>query len=157
MISLGYKQSQSDHTLFIKYSLNGKLTYLLTYVDDMIITTDYEIEKSTLKEKLATQFQMNELGKLKYFLGIEVAFSKQDIFISQNLLKEIGKLGCKISRVHFRQNHGIGCEESSTIKKSQYQRLLSHTRLDIACVVSMVRQFMDDPRKSHLQLVERIL
>jgi hypothetical protein len=37
---------------------------------------------------------------LKYFLGIEIAHSKNGLFISQrkytlNLLKETGKLGCK--------------------------------------------------------------
>ncbi|RDX84623.1 Copia protein, partial [Mucuna pruriens] len=91
---------------------------------------------------------MKELGKLKYFLGIEVAYSKQGIFISQrkyvlDLLKETGKLGCKISRVPIEQNHKIGCEESPIIEKSQYQRLvgkliyLSHTRPDIAYAVSV--------------------
>ncbi|RDY02430.1 hypothetical protein CR513_14110, partial [Mucuna pruriens] len=81
------------------------------------------IEKLTLKEKLATQFEMKELGKLKYFLEIEVAYSKQDIFISQikyvlDLLKEIGKLGYKTLGVPIEQNHRIGCEESPTIEKS---------------------------------------
>ncbi|RDX85356.1 hypothetical protein CR513_33472, partial [Mucuna pruriens] len=32
----GYKQSQGDHTFFIKPSLDGKLTILLVCVDDMI-------------------------------------------------------------------------------------------------------------------------
>ncbi|RDX95274.1 hypothetical protein CR513_22239, partial [Mucuna pruriens] len=31
----GYKESQGDHTLFIRHSPNGKLTLLLVYVDDM--------------------------------------------------------------------------------------------------------------------------
>ena len=69
MVSLGYQQSQGDHTLFIKHSQNGKLTLLLVYVDDMIITGDNEIEKQNLKERLAAQFEMKDLGKLKYFLG----------------------------------------------------------------------------------------
>ncbi|RDX84289.1 hypothetical protein CR513_34682, partial [Mucuna pruriens] len=73
-----------------------------------------------------------------------------------DLLKEIEKLGCKTLGVPIEQNHMIGCEESSTIDKSQYQRLvgkliyLSHTRLDIACVFSMVNQFMHDPKERHL-------
>ncbi|RDX77240.1 Copia protein, partial [Mucuna pruriens] len=89
---------------------------------------------------------MKELEELKYFLGIEVAYSKQGIFISQrkyvlDLLKETGKLGCKTSGVPIEQNHRIECEESPIIEKSKYQRLvgkliyLSHTRLDIAYVV----------------------
>ncbi|RDX69466.1 putative mitochondrial protein, partial [Mucuna pruriens] len=82
---------------------------------------------------------MKELGKLKYFLGIGVAYFKQGMFISQrkyvlDFLKETGKLGCKTSRVAIEQNHRIGSEESPIIEKSQYQRLvgklisLSHTR-----------------------------
>ncbi|RDX98486.1 Fatty-acid-binding protein 2, partial [Mucuna pruriens] len=91
---------------------------------------------------------MKELGKPNYFLGIKVAYSKQGIFISQrkyvlDLLKEIGKLGCKTLG-----NHRIGCEENPTIEKSKYQRLVgksiyfSHNRSDIVYVVSVVSQFM---------------
>ncbi|RDX92968.1 hypothetical protein CR513_24839, partial [Mucuna pruriens] len=142
-----------DHTLFIKHSPDGKLTLLLVYVDDMIVIGDYEIEKLTLKEKLATQFEMKELGKLKYFLGIEVAYSKQGIFISQrkyvlDLLKETRKLGCKTLGVPIEQNHRVGCEESPAIEKSQYQRLI---------LSMLISQFMHDPRERHLQAVERIL
>ena len=40
MVGLGYKKSQADHTLFIHYSKKGKLTALLVYVDDIIVTRD---------------------------------------------------------------------------------------------------------------------
>jgi len=42
----------------------------------MIITGDDEIEKQNLKQRLAAQFEMKDLRKLKYFLGIEVAYSR---------------------------------------------------------------------------------
>ncbi|RDX79274.1 Copia protein, partial [Mucuna pruriens] len=76
----------------------------------MIVIGDDGIEKLTLKEKLTTQFEMKELGKLKYFLKIEVAYSKQGIFISQrkyviDLLKEIENLGCKTSRVPIEEGN----------------------------------------------------
>jgi len=65
---------------------------------------DNEIEKQILRERLATQFEMKDLGKLKYFLGIKVPYSRQDIFVSQrkrilDLLKNTGKLGCKTTGV----------------------------------------------------------
>ena len=49
---------------------------------------------------MAQEFQIKDLGILKYFLGIEVARSKQGILISQrkyvmDLLKETGLLGGK--------------------------------------------------------------
>nr|KYP62702.1 Copia protein [Cajanus cajan] len=121
-----------------------------------------------LKEKLAAQFEMKDLGKLKYFLGIEVAYSKNGIFISQrkyvlDLLKETGKLGCRTSMVPIEQNHRIGSEENAPVDKAQYQRLvgkliyLSHTRPNIAYAVSVVSQFMHDPRERHMQAVDKIL
>ena len=42
-----------------------------------------EREKHDVKQRLAKEFEIKELGKLKYFLGIEVAYSTQGIFISQ--------------------------------------------------------------------------
>ena len=80
MVSLGYRQSQGDHTLFIKHSQDGKLTLLLVYVDDMIIAGDDEIEKQNLRERLAAQFEMKDLEKLKYFLGIHRAV----LFLKEN-------------------------------------------------------------------------
>jgi len=161
MISMGYRQSQGDHTMFTKHSHEGKLTLLLVYVDDMIVTGDDEHDKQMLKEKLAAQFEMKDLGKLKYFLEIDVAYSKKGIFISQrkyviDLLKETGMINCKTTGVPIEQNHRIGSHEgSSTVNKGQYLRLgkliyLAHTRPDIAYAVSVVSQFMHDPRERHI-------
>jgi len=77
----GYIQSNADHTLFLKHK-HGKVTALIVYVDDMIITRDDTEEISILQEKLAAEFEMKNLGGQKYFLGIEVARSKRGIFLS---------------------------------------------------------------------------
>ena len=55
-------------------------------------------EKHDVKRRLAKEFEIKELGKLKYFLSIEVTYSTQGIFISQqkyvtDLLAETGRLG----------------------------------------------------------------
>ena len=48
MRKYGFTQSNSDHTLFLKHRL-GKLTTLIIYVDDMIITGDDIEEISDFK------------------------------------------------------------------------------------------------------------
>ena len=82
MISYGYKQSNSDHTLFLKKK-GDKITCLIIYVDDMIITGDDLEEIESLKRNLFREFEMKDLGDLKYFLGIEVLRSQKGIFLRQ--------------------------------------------------------------------------
>ena len=82
MRKLGYKQSDADHTLFIKQKL-GKVTALIVYVDDMVVTENDPNEITTLQRQLATEFELKDLGNLKYFLGIKVARSAQRISLCQ--------------------------------------------------------------------------
>ncbi|KAI3821225.1 hypothetical protein L1987_08786 [Smallanthus sonchifolius] len=82
MKKYGFKQSNSNHTLFLKR--RGELiTCLIIYVDDMIITGNDEDDITKLKASLFQEFEMKDLGRLKYFLGIEVLRSKRGIFICQ--------------------------------------------------------------------------
>lgn len=37
---MGYRSRWGDHTLFLKHSKEGKLTALLLYVNDIIVTRD---------------------------------------------------------------------------------------------------------------------
>ena len=62
--------------MFIKHLDSKGVTTLLVYIDDVIITRNDELERHTLRQCLAKEFEVKELGKLKYFLGIEVAYSK---------------------------------------------------------------------------------
>jgi len=66
------------------------------YVDDIIIIGDIQQEIKTLKGRLQQSFEVKDLGKLKYFVGMEIARSKEGIYISQrkyilDLLKETSK------------------------------------------------------------------
>jgi len=76
--AFGYQQSSSDHTLFIKHN-EGKLTILIIYVDDMIVTGNDSIKKEALQTYLSREFEMKDLGPLKYFLGIEVLRSRHGV------------------------------------------------------------------------------
>ena len=48
----------------------------------IVIGNDFE-ERNTLQKHLTREFEMKDLGELKYFLGIEVSRSKKDILMKR--------------------------------------------------------------------------
>ena len=168
MKEIGYKQSDADHTLFVKRR-SKKVTILIVYVDDMVVTGSDDEEINKFQQILAAEFELKDLGNLKYFLGIKVARSKKGISMNQrkyvlDLLAEMGMLNCKPIDTPIEVNHHLeSTEDQVPANKDQYQKLvgkliyLSHTRPDIAYVVSVVCRFMHAPREKHMNAVFRIL
>ena len=66
--------------MFFKHSNDGERAILIVYVDDIIMTGDDRGEIDELKRKLANEFEVKDLGPLKYFLGMQFAKSKEGIF-----------------------------------------------------------------------------
>nr|AAP54332.2 retrotransposon protein, putative, unclassified [Oryza sativa Japonica Group] len=167
MCGMGYKQCNGDHTVFYRHN-RGLKTILVVYVDDMIITGDDCLEISRLKQNLSKEFEVKDLGQLKYFLGIEIARSPRGIVLSQrkyvlDLLSDTGMLGCRPASTLIEQNHKLCAESGDPVNKERYQRLvgrliyLCHTRPDITYAVSVVSRYMHDPRSGHMDVVYRIL
>jgi len=169
MTTLGYKQIQGDRTLFLKQLVSRRVTILLVYVDDIIVTWDNKRKQQIFSQCLAMEFEIKTLGRLKHCLGIEVAHSKKGIFISQqkyiiNLLKGTRKTASKPTSTPMHSNIKLGSiEENIIVDKEMYQRLiaklvyLSYTRLDIAFVVSLLSQFMHQQEETHLQATPSIV
>ncbi|KAH9716025.1 protein kinase domain-containing protein [Citrus sinensis] len=147
----------------------GKMAVLIVYVDDIILTGSDDDEMSRLKKHLASEFEIKDLGPLRYFLGMEVARSRMGISVSQrkyvlDLLEETGMSGCRPSDTPVDPNQKLGeVSDGVPVDKGRYQRLvgkliyLSHTRPDIAFAVSAVSQYMHSPYVEHLEAVHKIL
>ncbi|RVW14716.1 Retrovirus-related Pol polyprotein from transposon RE1 [Vitis vinifera] len=140
VLKLGYKQGQADHTLFVKKSHAGQMAILIVYVDDIILSGNDMEELQNLKKYLSEEFEVKDLGNLKYFLGMEVARSRKGIVVSQrkyilDLLKETGMLGCKPIDTPMDSQKKLGIEEE----------------------MSAVSQFMHSPTEEHMEAVYRIL
>ena len=65
--------------MYIKSNQQGNVLIVCLYVDDLIFTGDFGIEdfKSVMKD----EFEMTDLGLMRYFLGIELHQSKIGVFI----------------------------------------------------------------------------
>nr|KYP42659.1 Copia protein [Cajanus cajan] len=100
-IQYGFKQSHVDHNLFT-YSFGSIFLATLFYVDDLVIASNDTSTCNNFKAYLIECFQMKDLGKLKYFLGLELSHGNTGLFLCQHkytldILKECGLLDCKPS------------------------------------------------------------
>ncbi|KAJ0898957.1 putative RNA-directed DNA polymerase [Helianthus annuus] len=171
LLNFGFEQSKCDHSLFI-LSKQNVTVFLLVYVDDIVVTGNSVDEIKRIKHVLNETFKIKDLGVLKYFLGIEVLYDNNSVYLSQRkycleLLNEFGYLGCKPVNTPIEQSYLV----NSKLDKDQkllknitgFQKLigklkyLSLTRPDISYTVQFLSQFMHSPNEVHLSLALRLL
>lgn len=160
LLKYGFTQTYSDSSLFV-YSRNNTTLRILVYVDDLVISGDSNTAINSFKAYLSTCFHMKDLGKLKYFLGLEVARSSQGIYLCQrkytlDIITECGLLGCKPAGSPMDQNHRLGKTEGELLADlERFRRLVGRliyllaTRPDLAYSVHILSQFMQRPRQEH--------
>ena len=79
----GFKKCSYEHTLFTKLEGGGKVLIVSMYVDDLIFTRNDRNMCEEFKKLMIQEFDMSDLGKIKYFLGIEVIQNPEGIYICQ--------------------------------------------------------------------------
>ena len=144
-------------------------TYVLVYVDDIIVAGNDATEVSRIKDFLAQKFYIKALGKLKYFLGIDVARSSRGIFLSQrkyalDILKDVGLLAGQVSHFLMEQQLRLSSTDGDLLSNPlSYRRLvgrliyLTVTRPDIVFAVHVLSRFMHEPRTTHMDAAIRVL
>jgi len=84
LISHNYILSSVDHSLFLKQDTNNiKLTAIIVYVDDLVLTGNNIEEINHITATLHQQFKIKNLRDLTYFLGLEVARNNSGLHLNQ--------------------------------------------------------------------------
>lgn len=111
----GFVSSKCDPSLFTLIT-STSTTYMLVYVDDIIITGNSTTQIQALVTKLNSHFSLKQLGNLEYFLGIKVSHLKNgSLFLSQT--KYIKDL---LSKVNLSEAKGVPTPMISNLKLSKH-------------------------------------
>jgi hypothetical protein len=114
-------------------------------------------------------FKMSDLGRLSYYLGLEVKQTGEGISISQSayaakLLERSGMAGCNPCAVPMEPRLKLSKEsESPLVNATEYRsivgglRYLVNSQPDIAFAVGYVSRFLEDPREDHRAAVKHLL
>lgn len=165
----GFERSPNEHTLYVKKQSEDEVLLVCLYVDDIIYTGSSQTLVDEFRSDMKKVFEMSDLGKLQYFLGLEVVQTGTGIFVSQqkfanDLLKRFNMNGCREASTPVNANEKLQVNDSSGNADGQRYRsliggllYLSHTRPDIMFAVGLTSRFMNKPTKHHLGAAKRIL
>lgn len=82
LLHVGFVASGADGNLFI-YDYDGHLVFLLLYVDDIIMTGNHPNFIASLIAILGQDFDLKDLGRLHYFLGLQFDYTSTRPFVHQ--------------------------------------------------------------------------
>ncbi|KAM7488108.1 hypothetical protein LguiB_025592 [Lonicera macranthoides] len=165
----GFERCNYEPTLFIKTEKGGKILIVSLYVDDLIFTGNDESMFAEFKRSMMREFDMTDLGKMRYFLGLEVLQRPNGVYISQKkyaseVLERFGM--DKSNPVHNPIVPGFKLskyEEGVKVSGIFYKQIigslmyLTATRPDLMFVVSLLSRYMECPTELHLQAAKRVL
>ena len=145
------------------------MIYIFLYVDDIIVTGNTPSAIQSLLHQLGTEFDIKDLGQLKYFLGLQIEYRSSGFFVHQHkyasdLLAKFNMSTCKpcftpfvsLSRLH--KDEGTPLQDPTPFRSMvgglQY---LTFTQPDLSFAVNHICQFMHRPTYQHLIAAKRIL
>ena len=165
---LGFRKCQHEQAVYTKCQ-NGNVVIIGVYVDDLLVAGSDQEEIELFKKKMNEQFEMNNLGLLSYYLGIEVHQGKACTTLKQSayakkILENAGMWKCNLTRSPMDQKLQLDKDEDGQpVNSTEYRsvvgslRYLTHTRPDITFAVGVVSRFMERPTVKHQQAVKQIL
>ncbi|XP_024020247.1 uncharacterized protein LOC112091288 [Morus notabilis] len=168
LFAQGFTSSKSDQSLFIRFS-SQHVTFILVYVDDILITGSDEKEVQQLITLLNDCFTLKDMGEVNFFLGIHVTHTAGGMHLSQK--KYVTDLLCKAK---MQDAKPIGAPMTTGFKLSAFGsdevespqlyrsivgalQYVTITRPELSYSVNRVCQFMHKPLETHWRAVKRIL
>ncbi|GKC05753.1 retrovirus-related pol polyprotein from transposon TNT 1-94 [Tanacetum coccineum] len=167
LISHDFSKGSVDPTLFIRREGN-ELLLVQIYVDDIIFSASTPELCDLFAKIMCSKFKMSMMGKISFFLGLQISQSPRGIFINQSKyalesLKKYGFDSCDLVDTPMVEKSKLDEDkERKAVNLSHYHRMigtllyLTATRPDLQFAICMYARYQAQPTKKHLHAVKRI-
>ena len=167
---IGFIQSKADPCLYIG-KIDGELIFLAVYVDDIILASKKPEVIQKTKKLFASKFEVKDMGRLHYFLGVRIVQNEGNVWIGQDryleeVLEKFGMQNAKSVATPMEQNAKPQqvTKDSELFDSKLYQSaigslmyLANVTRPDISYAVHKLAQYCNQPGTVHWSMVKRVL
>lgn len=118
LLELQFTKCSKEPSVYRK-EVKGHLLIIEVYVDDLFVTGTNLGIINKFKQEMASTFEMSDLGKLTYYLGIEVNQHQEGIVLNQTryalkILEEAGMRDCNSANIPMEV--GLKLSKSETEK-----------------------------------------
>nr|GEU29063.1 hypothetical protein [Tanacetum cinerariifolium] len=167
LLDNGFQRGTIDQTLFI-IKHKGKFFLVKVYVDDIIFGSSNLQLCREFEALMHGKFQMSTIGKLTFFLGLQVLQKKDGIFLSQekyvgDILKKFGYSDVRSANTPIDKENpwgkdGPGKDVELHLYRSMIGSLMYLTASgpDIMFAVCACARHQVTPKECHLHAVKRI-
>ena len=90
LVDDNFTQNPTDHCVYTKESEETGKVIVVVWVDDLIIAASNNESLEKAKNMFSTRFKMKDLGRLKYFLGMD--FSQSDGYVKVSQKRYVEKI-----------------------------------------------------------------
>nr|GEZ11775.1 copia protein [Tanacetum cinerariifolium] len=167
LLSQDFSKGSVDLTLFIRR--NGiELLLVQIYVDDIIFAASTLELCDLFANLMCSKFKMSMMGKISFFLGLQISQSPKGIFINQSkyALKSLKKYGFEscdpVDTSMVEKSKLDEDKEGKAVNPSHYRGMigtllyLTASRPDLQYAIYMCAWYQARPTKKHVHAVKRI-
>ncbi|KAE8683864.1 hypothetical protein F3Y22_tig00111166pilonHSYRG00202 [Hibiscus syriacus] len=152
MLRIGFARSNYDSCVYMRKKDEKISTYLLLYVDDMLVASKSKEEVQKIKDMLNSEFDMKDLGPATKILGMEITrdIKKSSLFLSQKsyIQKVLTRFNMnKAKKVTTPIGQHFRLSNSQAPGSIMYGMV--YCRSDLAYAVSVISRFMVNPGQAH--------
>ncbi|GJT86497.1 retrovirus-related pol polyprotein from transposon TNT 1-94 [Tanacetum coccineum] len=167
LISQQFSKGAVDPTLFTRHAGNDILLVQI-YVDDIIFASTNTAMCDEFANQMTNKFKMSMMGKMSFFLGLQISQSPRGIFINQSkyaseIVKKYGLHTTDSVDTPMIENKKLdedlqGKPVDATLYRGMIGSLmyLTSSRPDLNYVVCLCARYQAKPTEKHLQAVKRI-